>query len=1605
MVFYNRSYADSTRSISKSIFVTNFPDVTSAKELWRVCQTYGTVIDVFIPNRLSRAGKHFAFVCFIRVENVDRLVGNLCTLWIGSMHLQANVARFERPSVASPRDHTTAVRDPRPLQSKSSGSASFVSVLQGNGRPSPYISPLPAMVLDDACLVERDLENFVMGELKSFSSIPNIRVLLQKEGFQIVSLSYLGGLWVMFELKSKVSKEKLLDHVGVSSWFHQICSAQLDFVAKERIVWIDIEGVPLHAWSRATFTKICSRWGEVMELEENKVDFFARKRICIKTKTEDNILEKFKVVLRGKVFVIRVKELFVWSPVFKEVDDEGYCSDVESSKEGESVKGEPRQFGKQDNDSDEEEVVSETCFGDETDKVVGDTDIEQPVNESKLSSDPFDIYGLLRKQGADNIDKRVDNDQSQGADSAAKTVENEHELSGNVADSSIPFPPGFTPPTPKDASIEQEVFDSGAVRSHNQSVCSRILEDTHVVDSELGSDGDGIVQSQKKGGSILELLDDVVKVGQAMGFSMVGCEKDIEGLGSKAKKDWIRELLVKYRVNFLSLQETKASTVSDMDVKMFWGNSCFEYTFSEALGLSGGIISVWDPSVFHFENHTVSDNFIALYGLWKPTKTKLLVISVRWDGECLVMGDFNEVRCEEERLGTVFNVLGANAFNDFILNSNLLDVRLDGFSFTWSHRSASKMSKLDRFLISDGFHSSFPHMSGICLDRHLSDHRPILFRDVCIDYGATPFRLFHSWFDWDGFDIMVSSVWSSMSLSDSNGMVRFKKKLQHLIKEIRSWVIERKKQNMGNIYDIKSKLHELDVTIDQGGANADILASRLNLMKNLHDIKASEALDGEWVSDPVRVKEEFRLHFSKRFEEPAVNRSKISFQFPTRLNSDQDLDLERPVSCDEIRQAVWGCGEDKSPGPDGFTFEFFRKFWDIIGPDFCVAVKWFFDHSSFSRGCNSSFVALIPKNSDPKFVTDFRPISLIGCLYKVVTKILALRLSAIISGLISDVQTAFVPGRQILDGPFIINELLAWCKHYKHQAMVFKVDFAKAYDSVRWDYLMDVLKSFGFGDKWCGWIKGSLSASMASVLVNGSPTAEFQFFRGLKQGDPLAPYLFILVMESLHLSFSRTVDVGIFKGIQIGKDFTLSHLFYADDAVFIGEWSDENLSRILHVLHCFSLASGLKINVKKSHLLGVGVSNDATVAAATNLGCAIMKAPFKYLGVMVGGNMSRIDAWDETLSNLRSRLSKWKSKTLSIGGRLTLLKSVLGSSPIYAMSLYKVPKSVLSSMEAIRRNFFYGSQEADKNITWVKWSKVLAAKQFGGLGVSSLFSLNRALLMRWVWRFIFHDNSFWCRFISAVHGPSFQVRSGTSLWRTITSEVNGLKAQGVDILSHCLKRVGNGLSTKFWFDPWIVNVKLCNEFPRLFALELNKSISVAEKLQHSVDTSFRRPVRGGSESAQLESLSELIEGVILSNSRDRWFWDMNGSGTYRVKDVRNMLDDFFLPKDEVATRWLPHLPIKLNVFAWRLYLDRLPTKSNLIRRGIQVGSPICPNCISYDEDVPHIFFKCPLAIEVSRAVCRWWDVVWVPCGSYSEWLSWLLSIKMGSRIKSLFEGV
>ncbi|GJU19186.1 hypothetical protein Tco_1152528 [Tanacetum coccineum] len=308
---------------------------------------------------------------------------------------------------------------------------------------------------------------------------------------------------------------------------------------------------------------------------------------------------------------------------------------------------------------------------------------------------------------------------------------------------------------------------------------------------------------------------------------------------------------------------------------------------------------------------------------------------------------------------------------------------------------------------------------------------------------------------------------------------------------------------------------------------------------------------------------------------------------------------------------------------------------------------------------------------------------------------------------------------------------------------------------------------------------------------------------------------------------------------------------------------------------------------------------------------------------MVGECMSRRSAWVDTVHKLQSRLSKWKVKTLSIGGRLTLLKSVLGASPLYNMSIYKVPKGVLKVMEIIRSKFFNGADSLDRKITWVAWDKVLASKKNGGLGVSSFHALNRALLLKWVWRFISRDGSLWFKVIQALYGPRFDLHSlnQPSIWCSILREVRMLKDKGFDFISHCKKRVGDGRCTLFWDDLWISDVPLRDRFPRLFALELDKEVSVADKLGAlSVAGSFRRDVRDGAERQQWSDLSSLVGSVSLSSSKDRWSCDLTGDGEFKVKVVRNSLDDLFLPSQPDATRWVKYIPIKVNVFAWRIDL-------------------------------------------------------------------------------------
>ncbi|GJZ64276.1 RNA-directed DNA polymerase, eukaryota, reverse transcriptase zinc-binding domain protein [Tanacetum coccineum] len=761
-------------------------------------------------------------------------------------------------------------------------------------------------------------------------------------------------------------------------------------------------------------------------------------------------------------------------------------------------------------------------------------------------------------------------------------------------------------------------------------------------------------------------------------------------------------------------------------------------------------------------------------------------VIAQWAGEVVVMGDFNEVRKKDERFGSVFNMHGANAFNLFISNAGLEEVPLGGCSYTWCHKSASKMSKLDRFLISESLMNSCPNISAITLERFLSDHRPILMRESHYDYGPVPFRFFHYWFEIKGFDKFVEDSWKE-------AVVR----------------------------TLKSDLVDLDLIIDKRCGDVEIVNKRANVVRSLQELENLQSLE-------------------------AAQKSKIK------------LAIE---------------GDENSKYYHGIL----NKKENILESDVDDDVTSFFHHGQFPKGNNSSFIALISKTRDANMVNDFRPISLIGSMYKIIAKILANRLFLVLGDLVNEVQSAFIADRQILDGPFILNEIVQWCQSKKKQSLVFKVDFEKAFDSVRWDYLDDILRRFGFGEKWCSWIQSCLRSSRGSVIVNGSPTEEFQFHKGLKQGDPLSPFLFILVMETLHISFQRIVDAGMFKGIMLSPSLQLSHLFYADDVIFMGQWNESNLDTIVQVLECFHRASGLRLNMSKSKLMGIYVDADKVAQAARKIGCVTLKTPFTYLGSKVGGHMSRIQSWNETIEAMASRLSKWKMKTLSIGGRLTLLKSVLGSMPIYHMSIFKVPMKILQRMESIRSHFFNGSDPLAKKPTWVKWTNVLASKEKGGLGISSLYALNRALMFKWVWRFLSQNSSLWANVIKSIHGDHGKIGkqvkvSYPSIWLDIVKEVDLLKKRGLNLLSFVNKKVGNGSDTLFWEETWHGDVAFKFLFPRAYALESCKNIDVASKLsQNSLAFTFRREPLG-EEGSKISLISKAMVAGTSSrkNIRNRW---------------------------------------------------------------------------------------------------------------------------------------
>ncbi|KAL4562942.1 hypothetical protein LXL04_026973 [Taraxacum kok-saghyz] len=371
------------------------------------------------------------------------------------------------------------------------------------------------------------------------------------------------------------------------------------------------------------------------------------------------------------------------------------------------------------------------------------------------------------------------------------------------------------------------------------------------------------------------------------------------------------------------------------------------------------------------------------------------------------------------------------------------------------------------------------------------------------------------------------------------------------------------------------------------------------------------------------------------------------------------------------------------------------------------------------------------------------------------------------------------------------------------------------------------------------------------------------------------------------------------------------------------------------------------------------------------------------LGVPVGANMNLKKHWKPILDKFEAKLSPWKSKTLSFGGRLTLISSVLGNLPTYFLSLFRAPVAIAEELEKMRRRFLWGGNSDKRKIHWVSWEKVTARKSDGGLGVGSIRDLNTCLLVKWWWRLKQEKNALWAKAIRGIHNlhdkPHDHLvnKNITGVWKSIIAARRNLNAQGFELEDIFKLKVKSGENTQFWADKWLGPTSLKDKYPELFAKESRKRCTVADRFYEGEFAGHwvSQLEEGGIEISQQEALLNDLAEVTLQPGEDQWSCTIQPDGRYTVGALRHKFEDHLnLQRSLPAFKWLKTSPIKVNRFIWRAIQSRIPTATELAARGVEVPNISCSACISGSESVDHLLVSCPYAAKIRKQTFNWFGL-------------------------------
>lgn len=641
-------------------------------------------------------------------------------------------------------------------------------------------------------------------------------------------------------------------------------------------------------------------------------------------------------------------------------------------------------------------------------------------------------------------------------------------------------------------------------------------------------------------------------------------------------------------------------------------------------------------------------------------------------------------------------------------------------------------------------------------------------------------------------------------------------------------------------------------------------------------------------------------------------------------------------------------------------------------------VQKFFQNGEVEEGMNLTNICLIPKKLHATSLKEFRPISLCNVVFKVITKILATRMKRVLPCIISDTQAAFVEGRLISDNILVAHELLHALNSRNKCAEEFiaiKTDISKAYDRVEWAFLHKAMRTLGFSERWCRIIMGCVSSVKYQVLINGTPYGEITPSRGLRQGDPLSPYLFVVCTEVLVQMLKTAERKQQITGLKVARGaLAVSHLLYADDSLFYCKGNDEELQQVTQIWERYSMVSGQRINYQKSCVyFGKLIPEERREQIKNKLGIHQIGGEGTYLGLPESFGGSKVSILSFLKEKLSQRIQGWQTRFLSPGGKETLLKSIAMALPTYTMSCFLLPKTLMKKIMGIMSDFWWQTKKEGRGLHWKSWDQLTRSKNTGGLGFKDLEAFNLALLGKQLWRMMTHRDSlmarvFKSRYFAKSDPLSASLGSRPSYaWRSIHAAQSLIK-QGARVT------IGNGKETNLWQEQWL------SRKPARHAVCMRREVNASVR-GISSDMKVCELMIQGTREWDIQRIQELFPEeesrliqkvrVMSSESEDNYCWDYTKTGHYTVKSgywvQQNVIQG---DQSEVLVNqpsldclyqaiWQVKTSPKIQHFLWKCLSNILPVAETMKKRHIDKEDE-CHRCSTGSESINHMLFQCPL---------------------------------------------